>query len=398
MSQDRFKTVKVGDEAEIYHAVTSEDIETFAKLTGDNNPLHMNEGYAKRTTLGGRVVHGMLTASFISTIIGTRLPGEGALWYEQTIRFLSPVRVGEKIRVWARVEQKSESQRILVIKTIVFGKGDRKVIEGEGKVRVMKPEEKEKKISKSEKEKGAVIVTGSSRGIGAAIARKLASDGYGVVINYLQRVDLAEEIRREIEAAGGRAMPIKADVSNRDEVSEMITATIDTFSSIDGIVNNATLPINPLDFSQLSWKEIQSHIDVQIGGAFNLCQAVMPHFLEKGSGAIVMIGSVFADNTPPIKLTSYCLAKSALAALTRSLAVEFGPKGIRVNTVSPGMTLTDLIADTPEKVKMVTKMQTPLRRLGAPEDIADTVAFLIGESARHITGQNIRVCGGIVME
>ena len=130
----------------------------------------------------------------------------------------------------------------------------------------------------------------------------------------------------------------------------------------------------------------------------NLCQACLPLLLEQGSGCIVNIGSIYADNVPPLKLAHYTMAKAALAALTRSLAAEYGPKGIRVNTVSPGMTSTDLIADVPEKVKMVTKMQTPLRRLAEPRDIAGVVAFLFDPRARHITGHNLRVAGGVVMD
>lgn len=398
MSEDRFEAIKVGDEAEILHTITLHDVDTFANLTGDSNPLHMDESYAKMTPFRRRVVHGMLTASFISTIIGTKLPGEGALWYEQRIRYLAPVRIGEKIRIWAKVKQKSVAQRILVLETVVFGEGNRKVIEGEGKVKVMKKENEAGIISNLRDEKGAVIITGSSRGIGAAVAIKLAAEGYPVVVNYVHNATSAKEVQRAITANGGRALAIQADVTRQADILEMVNNALQTFSSIDGIVNNATLPIDSTDFIQLSWENIQSHIDIQIRSAFHLCQAVIPHFLEKKSGAIVNIGSVYVDNAPPVKITPYCLAKSALVALTRCLAVEFGPKGIRVNMVSPGMTDTDLISNTPEKVKMVTKMQTPLRRLALPEDIADTVAFLISEKARHITGQNIRVCGGVVMQ
>ena len=151
MSKDRFQQIRVGDQAELFHKITGEDVESFTKLTGDNNPLHVNDEYAASTSFKRRVVHGMLTASFVSTMIGTKLPGEGALWYEQQLRFLVPARIGEKIRIWAKVKHKSLSQRILTIETLVFGDGGRKLIEGEAKVKVLKPENKEDRNCGSER-------------------------------------------------------------------------------------------------------------------------------------------------------------------------------------------------------------------------------------------------------
>ena len=145
-------------------------------------------------------------------------------------------------------------------------------------------------------------------------------------------------------------------------------------------------------------EDVQSHLDVQVKGAFTLSKKVMPHFLEQNGGTIINIGSIYADGSPPVKLIPYVTAKSALISFSKSLAVEYGPKNIRINCVSPGMTQTDFIADVPEKTKMVTKMQTPLRQLAQTEDIGVVVAFLMSDKARHITGQNIRVCGGQTME
>lgn len=207
----------------------------------------------------------------------------------------------------------------------------------------------------------------------------------------------AEGIVKEIRENKGQAIGYKADVSDEHAVQEMVELASSKFENVTGIVNNASAPLGSFDFTRLSWDVFQEHIDVQIKGAFNLCQAVIPHFLERQHGVIVNVASVVADNVPPAKWTPYNVVKAALVEFSRCLAVEYGPIGIRVNCVSPGMTNTDLIADLPEKVKMVTKMQTPLRRLALPEDIAGTVGFLFTEKAAFITGQNIRVCGGVVM-
>jgi 3-oxoacyl-[acyl-carrier protein] reductase len=396
MSIDNYETIKLGDEAEVIKVITSEDIDSFVKLTGDDNPLHTDDAYAAATPFKKRVVHGMLTASFISTLIGTKLPGEGALWYEQRCRFLGPVRVGERIRAWARVKQKSPAQRIVVLETVVFGEDGRRVIEGEAKVKVV-----ERHMGRNENmakvNKGAVIISGAGRGIGAAIANELARDGFPVVVNYAASREAAESVISHIRESGGKAIAFKADIRDREQVEAMVQAALEEFEFLSGLVNNATAQIHPFDFDQLTWEEFQKHIDVQLKGTFHLTQAVLPYLATRGQGIIVNIASTSIDNVPTVKWIPYNMVKAGIVAFTQSLATEYGPKGIRVNCVSPGMTQTDLIGDLPERAKMVAKMQTPLRRLAFPEDIAGTVAFLFSERGAYITGQNIRVCGGSVM-
>lgn len=399
---DVFEDIKVGQTDEFVHKITEKDINEFCELTGDDNPLHMDETYAAGTNFKERVVHGMLTASFISTMIGTRLPGKGSLWYEQHIKFIAPVRIGDEIRIWAKVLHKSESQRIIVLQTMIYNQCDKIVIEGEAKVKV--PEKSKQESEKSvnildnmSRSRGSIIISGASSGIGAATAINLAKKGYAIVINYRNNEKAAFDVVKKIESFGGRALPIKADITNREEVDLMLSATLSKYCIIDGIVNNASAPISYRSFEEISWDDFQLHLNVQIKGSFNLCKAVMPHFIENKKGSIVNISSIYADNVPPVKMMDYSLAKSALVSFTRSLAVEHGPLGIRVNCVSPGMTNTDMIADIPEKAKMIAKMTTPLRQLAQPEDIANTISFLISDDSKHITGETIRVCGGHVM-
>ena len=247
MSDDRFQKIDVGDEAEIFHTITANDLDSFAELTGDINPLHMDDSYAATTSFKKRVVHGMLTASFISTMIGTKLPGKGSLWYEQQLRFLAPARIGEKIRVWAKVKHKSLSQRILTIETLVFGDGGKKLIEGEAKVKVLKPEKKE--VPKFEiKEKGAVIITGASRGIGAAIAKELALTGYPVIVNYAKSTRQAEDIVRHIKAQKGKAAAFQANVSNADSVKAMADFAIEEFGGTKSVLAVTPFPA-PIEWS-----------------------------------------------------------------------------------------------------------------------------------------------------
>lgn len=138
MNADAFEALSVGSEAELVHVISDEDVRSFARLSGDDNPLHMDDGYARAAGAERRVVHGMLTASFLSAVIGTRLPGPGSLWFEQNLRFLLPVRIGERITVKVRVRHKSVSQRVLALDTYVYGEGGVVKVEGEGKVKVLR--------------------------------------------------------------------------------------------------------------------------------------------------------------------------------------------------------------------------------------------------------------------
>lgn len=405
-----FDDIPVGARAEVAHTLTSADVQAFVSLSGDNNPIHTDDAFARSRGLGGRVVHGMLTASFISAVIGTKLPGPGALWYEQQLRFVRPVRIGETVRVVAQVIQKSTVQRVLVLQTTVLGDDGQPVIDGEAKVKLT-GDRAEAVVPASERDavvttpaavaapgdRGAIIVSGASRGIGAAVARHLAADGHSIVVNYLRHPEHAEQVVVGIRSSGGRAITYGADVADHAAVQAMVARAIAEFGGIAGVVNNASPPIHHASFEDLRWDEWQRHIDVQLKGAFLLTQAAMPHMVARRAGVVVNIGSIFADNVPPAKVAPYTAVKAALVALTRSLAVEYGPQAVRVNCVSPGMTETDFTAGLPDKVKMLARAQTPMRRLGAPDDVAGVVAFLFSDKAQYVTGQNLRVCGGVVM-
>lgn len=390
-----FDRLAVGDEARFIKRILAEDLEAFARLSGDYNPLHMDAEFARRTSFQRRVAHGMLLGNYVSTLVGMHLPGPGALWAQQNFRWRSPVFIGDEVTILLRVTHKSEGTRTLTVEVSATNQNGLTVLEGEGTVMVLEEKKETHELPLSAR---VALITGSSRGIGAAIANGLAAAGSRVVINFLHNETAATDLQRAIESGGGKAVALQADVTNPEAVKRMVARAEQHFGApIDVLVNNASGAIQAKPFADTAWSEMQVHFDVQVRGAFNCAQAVLPAMLAARSGRIVNIGSIYTWNSPPVNLTGYVTAKAALKALTHSLALELGPKGVRVNLVSPGMTETDLIADVPERLRKVQAMQTPLRRLAAPEDIARAVVFLCSDAADFITGADLPVCGGIAM-
>lgn len=389
----KFEEIKVGDEFELTHQITQEDIQKFCDLTGDQNPLHLDKGFAQQTDFRKPVAYGMLSASFISTMIGNHIPGTGALWLSQTINFMKQTYVGDTIRLCTKVKQTSSATRILILETTIFNQKNEIVLTGESQVRLLEIKENDEMQKKNK----TILITGASRGIGAAMALQLARDGHQIIVNYATSEDDARAVVQAIESSGGKAIAVKADVTDETQVKNLINEVVKSFGTIDVLIHNASGQINVKPITESTWSEFQSHLDVQVKGFLYSAQSVLPSMIEAGGGVIIAIGSIASDNVPPAQQSSYVTAKSALSALAKCLAVEYGPKNIRVNVIAPGMTQTDLIADLPQKAKELTRMNTPLRRLAQPEDIANVASFLASDQAKHISGETIRVCGGSTM-
>lgn len=396
MKSRLFETFQVGEIAELTHVITQSDVEKFVALTGDDNPLHVDKQYAKTTVFKEPVAHGKLGASFISTLIGKHIPGDGALWVSQSFEFLLPVRIGDTLTISAKIIEKHDTQRMLVLETDIVNQHKQTVVRGVAKVKKM--EQAEHVVESTDTPVApVVIVVGASRGIGAQTAIQLAGAGYRVAVVYFKDKSGADEVVATITSQDGQASAYCADVRDSVAVAGMVTAVIRQYGTVTDLVFGDTSKIIATDFGSLTWPDMASHLDIQVKGAFHCIQNVLPEFCQNKRGSVVVVGSVATDGTPPLKWAGYTASKAALVSLVKSLAVEYGPQGIRFNAVYPGMTDTGLIADIPEKARMLAKMQTPLRRLAQCEDIAGTIAFLLSPAARHITGETIRVNGGQVM-
>jgi 3-oxoacyl-[acyl-carrier protein] reductase len=241
------------------------------------------------------------------------------------------------------------------------------------------------------------VVTGSGRGIGAAIAARLAADGLRVVVNYLEDEKAAQQTLSSIQDQGGSATIFQADVSDPEQVFALMAHAADTFGPVDVLVNNAGGPLDPKPLTEMTWADVDGHLATHLRGSFLCVSATLPGMLERGFGRVVNMTSQSAYGSPPNKWMGYVVAKAALAAFTKCLALEAGPRGVTANAVAPGMTDTDLVADVPERAKMALGMQAPLRRLARVDDIAAVVSFLAGPEGSFVTGQTIHLSGGQVM-
>ena len=245
------------------------------------------------------------------------------------------------------------------------------------------------------------LVTGGSRGVGAAIAKSLAREGAAVVVNYLKSADRAEEVTRSIQGTGGRAMPYGADITDEGAVRGMVRAAAEAFGPVDVLVNNALPdytfdPTTRKDFASVGWEDYLQQLGA-LRGALHCSQAVVPGMAEKGEGRIVSILSNLINN-PVVPYHDYTTAKSAFLGFSRNLASELGPHNITVNMIAGGLIdETDASAATTEEVRGLVAGSTPLRRLGTPEDLGDAVLMFASPWARFVTGQYITCDGGLVM-
>jgi glucose 1-dehydrogenase len=240
------------------------------------------------------------------------------------------------------------------------------------------------------------LVTGSSRGIGRAIAARFAEAGADVVVHYRKTADGANELRAEIEAAGTRAHVVQADLSKSGEAARLVDEAIAHFGRLDVLVNNAGLEI-AAPFHEVTEADYDRVLGVNLKAAFFGSQALVRHLrATKRGGKIINISSVH-EELPFPSFTPYCVSKGGLRMLTRNLAVELGPSGITVNGIAPGAIQTSinekLLADRPRLDELLA--QIPLRRLGQPRDVAGVAAFLASADGDYVTGSTYYVDGGL---
>ena len=239
------------------------------------------------------------------------------------------------------------------------------------------------------------VVTGGSRGIGRAICLKLAGQGANIVLNFAGNEAAAEETRSQCEALGVRAIAVKGDVAEAEACNALIDQAVKEFGGMDILVCNAGVTRDNL-LMRMSDEEFQKVIDTNLKGTFHCMRAAIRPMMKKRRGRIISISSVVGlmGNAGQ---ANYAASKAGVIGLTKAVARELAPRGVRANAVAPGFVETDMTAKLSEKVRTATEEQIPLKRMARPEEVAGVVRFLASDAAAYITGEVVRVDGGMAM-
>jgi 3-oxoacyl-[acyl-carrier protein] reductase len=396
---DRLGEIYVGYSDSISRTITAKDVDAFARLSGDYNQLHVDEEFAAKTEFEQRVVHGFLHASMLSTLVGMKIPGRGALYLSQTIDFTRPVFIGDTVVATGIVEKINPASRVIEINMQITNQHKETVLKGMASVKVLRlvneknPQARRETTSMGDILTGKVaLVTGASRGIGREIARTLAAHGAHVWINYLRSKGAAKDLATMIAKAGGNCTVVQADVSDDTQV----TGLLQGMKQLDILVNNAGPKIKSAPFASLDWEDMCLMHEQVVGSAFKVTRASLP-LLRESRGKVVNVLTSAALGRTAHNWLPYVAAKSALLGMSKNLAQELGPSGINVNMVSPSMVDTDLTASIPDKIRQIMISQTPMRRLATTEDVANAVLFLASPYSDFISGDNLLVTGGNTM-
>lgn len=244
-------------------------------------------------------------------------------------------------------------------------------------------------------ENKTVVVTGASRGIGRAIAMAFAKQGANVVLNYNKSAAQAEEVVRDIEALGAKAIAVQADVSQSESAKQLIDTAVTTFGSIDVLVNNAGITKDML-LMRMTDDQFEQVVDTNLKGTFYCLKYASNYMLRQRRGKIINMASVVGLSGNAGQ-ANYAASKAGIIGLTKSAAKELATRGITVNAIAPGFIETEMTDALSEKVKEAYVQMIPLKRLGTVDDVANTACFLASDAANYITGQVIQVDGGMLM-
>ncbi len=240
-----------------------------------------------------------------------------------------------------------------------------------------------------------VLITGSSRGIGKATAVTFAQNGYSVAVNYNKSSETAEKLCSELEQIGVKAKTFQCDVADKSAVNEMVKQIEAELGQITVLVNNAGIAEQAL-FSDITEEMWDRMFDINIKGAYNCTQAVLPHMIHNKHGRIVNVSSMWGISGASCEV-HYSASKAALIGFTKALAKEVGLSGITVNCVAPGVIATEMNGHLSDDIIEELKNETPLNRIGTPEDVAEAIYFLASDKASFITGQTLSVDGGFIV-
>jgi 3-oxoacyl-[acyl-carrier protein] reductase len=377
--------------------IIKKDIISFSKLSGDKNPIHINPMYAKKMGFGKIVAHGMLSESFISSIIGNKLPGPGSLWAEKNIKFLKIVRDGDLLTFKSTIVEIHEANNLAVLEVKAFNQFNELVFDSINKIILSKNihienKTKTKNVIKKryvKVKKNTALIIGASGGIGIAVTRKFLKKKFNIIAFYKsdnQELKKLKKIHKNLSI-------FRLDLKNKSSVNKCIKIIAKHYPT--HFINCFSPKIYPIKFEKIENKDFDHYFDRSMKNIFLIIQECVKRFKLIKRGNIIDVSSVFLK-LPEINFLPYITFKGSMSSMIKSLSVELAIYNIRANSVMAGVTDTQQISDMSKKQKLLLAAKTPLQRIAKPIDIANTIYFLSSEESNFITGSSIDVNGGII--
>ena len=403
-------TFNLGDSYRDKFVITDDVVHKFADFSLDFNPVHIDLDYAKSRGYSRQVSHGVIQLSYLSKMIGMDFPGPGAIWINQTAEWILPVLVGDTIEIVLTIKSRSYSTKILTLSVEIYNQNNKKVMVGESQVKITEnissepddnliapADHNSHEVSKEHSSKIAnsnnrvALVTGSSRGIGEAIARKLSRDGYNVAINCRNNLKAANKIVDSIKSSGADAILVQGDITNPDDIARIKKDIFNKWGRCDIVVHSASPPINPIKTEELKYENFDLYLNTYLKAAVLIVEAFSKSMIQNKFGRFVFLGSSYLFGPPPQGMGAYVSAKEALWGYTKSIATDMAHYNITANMVSPSLTITDLTSEIPSRVKEVEAIKSPTRRLVTVEDTAYHVAHICADYSSYLNGINLPI-------
>jgi len=374
-------------------------INQFVKLSGDNNPIHVNEEYAKKTTYKKIVAHGMLSEAFLSTIIGTKLPGKGSLWIEKEVKFLKIVRLDDYITFNAEVTSIDEQSRVAFIDISAQNQFGEKVIDSKNKViisdncKIAKnnkktAKEKIKKIHKINKK--TVLLLGSSGGIGLDTANTLLKAGYIVYCQYFSENYSLNKLKKKYK---NKIFLLKLDINSEKSLLQFLNKVKKV--NFTHLINCIMPKIYNVSYQNIKKKDFEYYFSGLFYNVIEIINQVSKIFIRNNHGNIIDISTVYLQ-IPEKNYLPYITYKGAMKHFIKTLSIELSGYNIRSNIITAGVTNTQQTSNMTRKQKMLVSAKTPLKRIANPKDISNAVKYLVSEESNFVNGANINVDGGII--
>ncbi len=386
--------IEIGTSAEISHLVTEHEINEFAKLSGDDNLLHTSPEFAAQMSRNGVVSHGVLTMSLISRIIGTRLPGNGALWLSQTTQFTGSVHVGDRLTGRVEVIKIHVKDQLIDVETTVVNQNSEIVLRGTGRVKLpttfVEPNLRLSPIVQMY----PILILGGSSAVGLAITEHLVGKGFDVTSTFSSRPDELEKLITNANLAGQSARAVHLDLRSKSKflkkMAEYASSGVKPLGLVNCLAtepsNELALTIDPDDFG----KKVVFESEAIMTGT----KLLLDEMRQQQFGRIINVGSSARNASPEPGWLSYIASKQAAFSIIRSLAVELGPFGITANSVAPGLLGLGMTNGISERIVNSAKVRTPTGRLPSLASVCSAVDYLLSPNASDINGQEIVIDGG----